>query len=65
MLEDRKRQVETTRARYGADHYKKIGLMGAQFGDKNKARLASLKRWHPDWFDENGELMEKHRANND
>lgn len=55
--DDRKRQVATTYDRYGADHYRTIGLRGANWVDKEKARTAALKRWHPNWFDEDGKLL--------
>ena len=64
MSSDRKRQVETTRARYGPEHYKSIGSKGATFKDKEVARLAIRKRWHPGDFDENGKLKENLDADN-
>ena len=61
MSEDRKRQVETTKARHGEDYYSKISDQSpskSRFKDSNLARLAALKRFHPDWFDSEGNLIE-------
>lgn len=62
--EDRIRQVETTRERHGDDFYRKLGEKSATFKDKKIAKLAALKRWHPEWFDEEGNLKEEHNADN-
>lgn len=60
MSEDRRRQVETTKLRHGNDYYAKISDKSpskSRFKDSNLARLAALKRFHPDWFDEEGKLI--------
>ena len=59
MNDDRRRQVETTRARHGDDFYKRIAKKGKTW-NSDTARLAILKRWHPDWFDENGKLKKEY-----
>jgi hypothetical protein len=57
MAADRIRQVLTVRERYGPNHYETIGAMSATFNDRRIAKKAILKRWHPDWFDESGEML--------
>lgn len=57
MTEDRKRQVATTKARHGKDWYSKIATKSAAFRDPVKAQEAAFKRWHPEWFDDNGKLI--------
>lgn len=54
---DRLQQVATTRARYGDKHYEIIGAMSATFLDRRIAKKAILKRWHPDWFSEDGNML--------
>lgn len=60
MSDDRRRQVATTKLRHGEDFYKRLSSMGgkasATFKDKAKAKLAITKRWHPEYFDEDGKL---------
>lgn len=63
MSEDRKRQVETTKKRYGEDHYRVLGLKASSFKDPKLARRAALKRWHPELFDENGKLINEELLN--
>lgn len=66
MTEDRKRARDTIIERHGPDFWQKIGDKSAGFRDPRVAQLAALKRWHPEWFDENGELItpETAEANN-
>lgn len=59
QTKDRKQQVQTTKLTHGNDHYEKIGAMGATFKDKGVAKLAAMKRWHPDYFDEEGNILPK------
>lgn len=59
MRDDRKRQVETTKKRHGNDFYKKIAQKSATFRDSEVAKRAALKRWHPERFDDNGNLKQE------
>lgn len=55
---DRKKQVDTTRARYGLNHYETIGARASTFSKNPQlARLAAWKRWHPDFWDAEGNLL--------
>ncbi len=45
MTDDRKRQVATTKLKYGNDYYIKLGQKSATFKDPEVARAAALKRW--------------------
>jgi hypothetical protein len=58
ITKDRKQQVATTLKRHGSDHYEKIGAKAATFKDPKIASLAAWKRWHPEDFDEEGNLIE-------
>ncbi len=62
--DDRARQVQTTKERHGSDFYRKLGAKSATFKDVKLAKLAALKRWHPDWFDEEGNLKEEYDVSN-
>ncbi len=55
---DRVRQVETTKLRYGENHYEEIGARASTFRKNPKiAQLAAWKRWHPEDFDDEGNLV--------
>lgn len=60
MNDDRKRQVATTKARYGEDHYKKISAKGKKLNSET-AKLAVMKRWYPERFDENNKLKKEYQ----
>lgn len=49
LRDDRKRQVETTKARHGEDHFKKIGQKGGQNNplkfNSETAKAAAERRW--------------------
>lgn len=59
IREDRKRQVETTRLRYGASHYSDIAKKAKK--DPKQQQLKAYRRWHPEWFNEEGELKDEHK----
>lgn len=61
MARDRVQQVLTIRQRYGPHHYETIGAMSATFNDRKIAKKAILKRWHPDWFDDKGEILPQYQ----
>lgn len=51
----RKRQVETMKQRYGLDIYSRIGAQRS--GGPLQAKWASWRRWKPDRFDSEGNLL--------
>lgn len=64
ISDDRRRMVETTRARYGEDHYARIGEISGKKKTKEELRQMALKRWHPEYFDGEGNLKEEYRDDN-
>lgn len=63
VSEDRRRQVETMKARHGREHYEEIGRRAATFRKQPElAKLAALKRWHPEYFLATGEIKEEYRG---
>lgn len=65
MNRDRKQQVETTRLNHGPDHYEKIGAKSATFQkDPKLAVKAAMMRWHPTWFNDEGEYIGEENVNN-
>lgn len=59
MSADRKRQVETTKRRYGEDYYSTIGKAGAAKKTKEDMKLMAMKRWHPELFNDEGKLIKE------
>ena len=59
MEDSRRRQVATSKLRYGNQHYETLGRISGNNRTKEEMRLMVLKRWHPDWFDENGKFIEE------
>lgn len=57
--DDRKRQVETTKSRYGPDYYIKIGQMRGS--TRIQAKYASWRRWHKDRFNTDGTIKQEYR----
>jgi hypothetical protein len=57
--DDRKRQVATMRQRYGDNHYSTIAKMSGSKKTKEDMRLMARKRWHPEDFDSDGNLINK------
>lgn len=57
--DDRRRQVETTKKRYGPDYYVKIGEMRGS--SRVQAKYASWRRWHPTRFNEDNTIKQEWR----
>lgn len=58
-LKDKYARMVATQLANDPDHYRKLGRLpkNRSFSEPGKAREAALKRHHPDWFDENGNLI--------